>query len=55
MEYANSPYYSMEIIEEDGKFYVLFCNADCEPIARKELPKDSTIEACLAKMGKNLE
>jgi hypothetical protein len=45
--------YSMEFIEEDGKLYVLFCNADGELVARKEIPKDATVEEWLAKMGKN--
>jgi hypothetical protein len=39
-----SKYYSMEFVEEDGKLYVLFCNADGELVARKEIPKDATIE-----------
>lgn len=53
MKPDDSPYYSMEIIEEDGKLYVLFCNADGEPVARRELPKDATIESYIAKTHKN--
>lgn len=53
MAKEESPYYSMEFIEEDGKLYVLFYNDKEEPVARKEIPKDTTVEAWLAKMAKS--
>lgn len=43
----DSKYYSMEFIEEDGKLYVVFYNADDELVAKRELPKDATIEQFL--------
>jgi len=43
----------MEFIEEDGKLYVLFYNDKDELVAKKEIPQDYTIEAFLAKMGRN--
>jgi hypothetical protein len=39
-----SKYYSMEFVDENGEVYVKFYNADGELVARKEIPKDATIE-----------
>ncbi|MCX5804225.1 MAG: hypothetical protein NTU69_11975 [Proteobacteria bacterium] len=49
----DSPYYSIEFIEEDGKLYVLFYNADREMVAKKEIPQGITIETYLEKMQNN--
>ena len=45
MNPENIPYYSMEFIEEDGRLYVQFYNDKDEPVAKREIPRDMTIES----------
>ncbi|MCX5805956.1 MAG: hypothetical protein NT010_07805 [Proteobacteria bacterium] len=45
MKVDDSPYYSMEFIEEDGKTYVLFYNADDELVAKREMSRQDITEA----------
>lgn len=44
MNLEDSKYCSMEFVDEDGKLFVLFYNDKDELVARRELPKDMTVE-----------
>jgi hypothetical protein len=45
MNDTEQPYYSMDFIEEDGKAYVLFYDAEDRLIAKREIPHQDVTEA----------
>jgi len=44
MAKEESPYYSMEFIEEDGRLYVEFYNTDGKLMAKREVPQGIEID-----------
>jgi hypothetical protein len=53
MEKSEQLHYSMEFLEEDGKLYVLFFDANGELAGKRELPNDFTVQGLLGRMIKN--
>lgn len=49
----DSPYYSMEFVEEDGKLYVLFYNDRDKLVAKREVPQTKIPDDVLRKMRDN--
>jgi hypothetical protein len=45
MNDTDQPYYSMNFVEEDGKTYVLFYDADDQLMAKREIPYQEVTEA----------
>jgi hypothetical protein len=52
MKGTDKKYYSMEFIEEDGKTYVLFYDANDNLVAKREIPHQDVTEA-IRMNGKN--
>ena len=51
MKSEDSPYYSMEFVEEDGKTYAVFYNEEGELVGKVLIKK--TIEQWLEEMRRN--
>lgn len=45
MRDATPQYYAMDFIEENGKTYVLFYDAEGTPVAKREIPHQDVAEA----------
>jgi len=45
MSDTKQPYYSMDFIEEDGKTFVLFYDAEGNLVAKREIPHQDVTEA----------
>jgi hypothetical protein len=53
MKTDDSPYYSMEFVDEDDRLYVVFRKSNEEIVMKREVSKNWTVENYLEKMGVN--